>query len=189
MESGFVILGNQESIYFEEWGTQFKGKCPSLLLVHGNFSNCEWWHDTIQGLQHLKRHIVAVDQRGFGKSSYKQPCNSFKDWAEDLVDFCKLKGIQKCIANGWSFGGGVSMKLAEIAPELVTKLILTCSVADEGLKMDTNGKPCLTREDITNNHKTKHMTTILSTNDTAQMAPIYELIIFTFIKTYPQEKK
>ena len=82
------------------------------MFVHGNFSTCEWWHDTIANLKYLKRHLIAVDQRGFGKSSYKKPCLCFGDWAEDLKAFCKARGIEKCIANGWSFGGGVSMKFA-----------------------------------------------------------------------------
>ena len=61
-------------------------------------------------------HLIAIDLRGFGKSSYKTPCNRFEAWANDLKQFCKIRGITQCIANGWSFGGGVAMKLAEIAP-------------------------------------------------------------------------
>lgn len=83
---------------------------------------------------------MAVDQRGFGESTYKNKCSSLREWAEDLVEFCKIKNIKECTAIGWSFGGGVSMKLAEIAPELVTKLILTCTVPHNSLQFFDNNK-------------------------------------------------
>jgi pimeloyl-ACP methyl ester carboxylesterase len=54
--------------------------------------------------------------RGFGDSTYINKCSHFKDWAGDLVDFCSIKKIEQCVAIGWSFGGGISMKFAELAP-------------------------------------------------------------------------
>lgn len=56
--------------------------------------------------------MIAVDQRGFGKSSYHKKNHRLGDWAADLKDFCSVKGIKQCVVNGWSFGGGVSMKFA-----------------------------------------------------------------------------
>jgi pimeloyl-ACP methyl ester carboxylesterase len=50
---------------------------------------------------------------------------------------------------GWSFGGAVSMKLAEIAPELATKIILTCSTSHLGAIMfDDNHVQIKTYEQI-----------------------------------------
>lgn len=72
--------------------------------------------------------MIAIDLRGFGKSTYHHPCYRFRDWALDVVDFCKVLDLKKIIINGWSFGGTVSQKVAEIAPDLVHKLILTASV-------------------------------------------------------------
>ena len=136
MKSGFVELPNKEEIYYVEENIEFLGKEASVLFVHGNSSSSFSWLKTISGIKDkIKRHIIALDQRGFGKSSYKNHCNRFINWAEDLRDFCKKKGVKKCIVNGWSFGGGVSMKLAEISPELVVKLILTNSVPHTGIKI------------------------------------------------------
>ena len=45
---------------------------------------------------------------------------------------------------GWSFGGGVCMKLSELIKEKVLKVVLTCSVSHEGLTLFTEGKPCKT---------------------------------------------
>ena len=92
------------------------------------------------GLKHLNLHLIAIDQRGFANSTLKTPCNRLISWAEDIVEFCKLRGIQKCAINGWSFGGGVAMKVAEIAPELVQKMVLTCSMPVEGMKFMNGDK-------------------------------------------------
>ena len=41
--------------------------------------------------------------------------------------------IKKFIPIGWSFGGLISMKLAEISPKLVDKIVLIASVGYQGL--------------------------------------------------------
>lgn len=33
----------------------------------------------------MKKKIVAIDLRGFGKSSYFKKCDGFRDWAQDVV--------------------------------------------------------------------------------------------------------
>lgn len=40
----------------------------------------------------------------------------FQKHAEDLIDFIKLKGLSNVVLIGWSYGGGISMKAAELAP-------------------------------------------------------------------------
>lgn len=129
--------------YFET-GSAYLHSKPTLLFIHGNFSNWKWWTDTIDALKIHQYHIIAVDLRGFGESSYLQPCRHFADWAADLLDLCRIKQVKQCFAVGWSFGGGISMKLAEMAPELVQKVVLTCSVSHEGLTLPHNGVPCTT---------------------------------------------
>ena len=58
------------------------GKEPSVIFVHGNSSSSYSWLETIDKIKdRVKKHIVAVDQRGFGKSSFKSTCNRFADWA------------------------------------------------------------------------------------------------------------
>ena len=54
--------------------------------------------------------------RGFGKSSYNNKCLRFCDWASDMIELCHVLGITQIILNGWSFGGAISQKIAEMAP-------------------------------------------------------------------------
>lgn len=81
MKEGMITLSNEEEIYFREINEEFIGKEPSILFVHGNTSGSYAWVDTMENLKGMKRHLIAVDQRGFGKSSWKNPCNRFLAWA------------------------------------------------------------------------------------------------------------
>lgn len=127
------VLGNGETIAYVEFGQQYKNQGPTWLFIHGFCDSKEAWEPAISFLKNGQYHIIAVDLRGYGDSTYNQKCDSIQNWAEDLVDFCGKKGINQCVAIGWSNGGIVSMKFAELAPKLVTKIILTCSVAIRGL--------------------------------------------------------
>lgn len=67
-------------------------------------------------LKDTGKKIVALDLRGFGKSSYNNKCHRFGDWAQDVVQTLKLLKISKVVLIGWSFGGAISQKVSEIAP-------------------------------------------------------------------------
>ena len=93
MKEASLKLPNEEEIFYRECNEEFIGKEPSVLFIHGNTSGSLAWVDVMEDMKELKMHLVAVDQRGFGKSSWNTPCNRFVNWAEDLREFCKLKGI------------------------------------------------------------------------------------------------
>jgi pimeloyl-ACP methyl ester carboxylesterase len=74
-------LANGEELFYTELNPEWLGKKPSLLFVHGNTSGSYVWHSTMEALKDLKRHIIALDQRGFAKSTYKNKCNRLEQWA------------------------------------------------------------------------------------------------------------
>ena len=78
MNTGVIELPNQEELYYVEWNAEYLGQNPSVIFVHGNSSSSYSWLDSIEGIKHINKHIIALDQRGFGKSSYKNHCNRFK---------------------------------------------------------------------------------------------------------------
>jgi pimeloyl-ACP methyl ester carboxylesterase len=85
MTTSFINLSNGESIHYFEINHENINKRPTLYFIHGNISSWIWWSDTINVLKHFGYHIIAVDQRGFGASTYKTKCAYFGDWAKDLV--------------------------------------------------------------------------------------------------------
>ena len=57
------------------------------------------------------------------------------DYAQDMVEFCKAVKLQKVIVIGWSFGGSVAKYFAQLAPELISKVIFVCpAFYDDTLK-------------------------------------------------------
>lgn len=60
--------------------------------------------------------MIAVDLRGFGKSTYINKCSKLSDWASDVIDLLTIKKVNKILLIGWSFGGTIAMKMAEMAP-------------------------------------------------------------------------
>ena len=77
----FQKLSNGESINYIEINPEGK---KDVVFVHGNASSLEWWDDAINIMDHSKYHIIAIDQRGFGKSTWINSCNRFEHWAKDL---------------------------------------------------------------------------------------------------------
>ena len=93
-------LSNGEEIFYVEANSDCMGKEPSVLFIHGTSSGAFSWKDTMMHLKDFKRHQIALDLRGFGKSTYKSPTTRFIHWAEDLKDFCKQRGIEKVAVVG-----------------------------------------------------------------------------------------
>lgn len=188
MSTSVVELSNGQSLNYFETGQEHLNTKPTLLFIHGNSSQWTTWTQTINVLKDSNYHIVAVDQRGFGESTYKNKCSSLKDWAEDLVDFCKIKNIKQCTAIGWSFGGAVSMKLAEIAPELVTKVILTCSVSHLGIRLlNANNEVVKEMDQIRQIPTIQLMKHIIQTKNRDGLIQVQKAL-FIYVKDYSVEK-
>jgi 2-hydroxy-6-oxonona-2,4-dienedioate hydrolase len=162
MATSLLSLTNGESINYFEFGHENINKKPTLFFVHGNLINWTCWTDTINHLKNFDFHIIAVDLRGFGDSTYHKPCSLLGDWAGDLVDFCNIKKINHCVPIGWSFGGAISMKFAELAPNIVTKIILTCSCPYDGVSFSTTEVPCKTFEEVKANQLVVFIESILA---------------------------
>lgn len=124
-----------------------------LLLVHGNMSTSQHWDVLMEKIDSRFR-VIAVDQRGFGTSTYNQRIHSLKDFAEDLKQFTDVLGLKKFSLMGWSMGGGVAMQFAANYPDQVDKLILLASASTRGYPIysyDEKGQPIKrleTREEI-----------------------------------------
>ena len=134
-----IQLKNGEILTYRETG---KGE-KTLLLIHGNMTSSKHWDllaDKLKG--HF--HIIAIDMRGFGGSTYHHPIDSLNDFAQDLEEAMNLLGYDSYFVAGWSTGGGVALELAANAPENVQKVILLESVGIKGypiFKKDASGLP------------------------------------------------
>ncbi|MFS0752595.1 alpha/beta fold hydrolase [Oceanobacillus sp. 1P07AA] len=139
-----VKITNGETIHYQK---RVSGE-NILLLIHGNFASSDHWDILMEQLP-KEYTIYAIDLRGYGKSTYHTPIDSFNDFAEDIRLFCDVLHIQKCHVMGWSNGGGVAMQFAANYPTRVKSIILLNSISTKGYPaLNSNGERMTTREEI-----------------------------------------
>jgi pimeloyl-ACP methyl ester carboxylesterase len=86
-----------------------------FLLVHGLSSNARLWDGTGRRLAAAGHEVVAVDQRGHGRSEQAEGGYTTPQCAADLAALCPelgLVGDRAPVAAGQSWGGNVVLHLA-----------------------------------------------------------------------------
>lgn len=104
-----------------EWG---KRGSPLLVCLHGVTSHGRHFARLAERLA-PRFHVVALDQRGHGDSTWEPPWH-LEQYVEDTLDALSLGGLggAPCGWIGHSFGGRVAFEIAAAAPELVERLVL-----------------------------------------------------------------
>lgn len=139
IEKKFVDLPNGERLAYIEKGS---GK-NYVVLIHGNMSSSLHYLPLFQRLP-SNLHLVAIDLRGFGDSSYKNRFDSLYELTDDVIALLKVLKIGKFAVVGWSAGGGVALRLASKLNEKVTKVVLIDSMSLKGIPVlpkDEKGMP------------------------------------------------
>ncbi|PPR80959.1 hypothetical protein GOBAR_AA39755 [Gossypium barbadense] len=100
---------------------------PAVVFLHGfAFDGILTWQ--FQALALAKHYSVYVpDFVFFGDSITDKSERSVEFQAECIAKGLKKLGVQKCTLVGFSYGGMVGFKMAEIYPELVHSMVATCS--------------------------------------------------------------
>lgn len=108
-----------------------EGSGPVALLVHGFPLDSSMWIEQMEGLADLRR-CVAVDLRGFGRSSpvTGEPLTMDKH-AEDLVSVLDLISEEQADVIALSMGGYVALALAQRYPDRLRSLALLDTKAAE----------------------------------------------------------
>jgi pimeloyl-ACP methyl ester carboxylesterase len=97
------------------------GRVP-FLLVHGLASNARMWDGVADVLGAAGHPVVAVDQRGHGRSSKPDDGYDFATIVADLVALIDALGWQRPVVAGQSWGGNVVIELGATHPDLVTAI-------------------------------------------------------------------
>ncbi|KAL5557297.1 hypothetical protein UlMin_039533 [Ulmus minor] len=114
---------------------------PVVVLVHGFAAEgIVTWQFQVGAL--TKKYSVYVpDLLFFGGSVTEKADRTPRFQAECLATGLRKLGVEKCTLVGFSYGGMVAFKLAELYPELVGEMVIsgsilamTCSVSDETLQ-------------------------------------------------------
>ena len=104
-----------------EWGER---GAPVLVCLHGVTSHGRHFARLAERLA-PRFHVVALDQRGHGHSTWEPPWH-LEQYVEDTIVALSHAGLPDagCGWIGHSFGARVAFELAAAAPELVERLVL-----------------------------------------------------------------
>jgi lipase len=92
-----------------------------VLALHGVTGHCFRWRVLADALPEVR--LVAVDLRGHGRSPWTPPW-SLEQHVTDVLDTLDHLGLGPLPVIGHSFGGAISLHLARVARERLTRLVL-----------------------------------------------------------------
>ncbi len=98
------------------------GGAPPVLCLHGLASNARWWD--LVGARLAPRHrVLAVDQRGHGRSDKPDHGYDLPTAVADLRALLAALGLPPVVAVGHSWGASVALGLAADDPAAVLGVV------------------------------------------------------------------
>lgn len=106
------------------------GSGRDLVLIHGALTTSHDWRTSpvAQALAATHR-ITAVDRPGHGRSRRRRFEGTPRDQADQIAEGLEQLGIRRAIVVGHSFGGLVTLALAERHPDLFAAMVLLSPIA------------------------------------------------------------
>ena len=119
-------VGEQETAATANAASTIGGSCRrDLVLLHGQPGSAADWQEVARRLP-AQLHAVAVDRPGYGSSP--QPAGGFAANARVVLDQLDSCGIRSAVLVGHSYGGGVALSMANLAPQRIEAVVLLASV-------------------------------------------------------------
>lgn len=121
-DRAFVDVDGTRLCFFE-WPaiTDAGGAAPPILLVHANGFHGRCWDQVVAHLG--DRRVIAVDQRGHGRSDKQGPF-SWQAYGADLAGFAEALGLEGAVAVGHSMGGHALVQAAVRESAAFSRLVL-----------------------------------------------------------------
>ncbi len=116
-----IIPSGELRINIVEWG---QVSAPTIVMLHGLRAYAQTWDQVAQVLA-KKFHVVALDQRGRGKSDWAPSSDYFTpNYVEDLKNVADGLSLKKFILLGHSMGGATALVFCHQFPEYINGLVI-----------------------------------------------------------------
>src|SRR5919202_3017885 len=107
------------------------GGGPPVVLVHGWLSSSRIWERLVDRLAR-RFTVYTLDLSGFGDSDKPLSGYGIRYGSRLLYSFCAHFGLTRTAVVGHDVGGAIAVKLAADHPDVVGRLVLVATPADEG---------------------------------------------------------
>ncbi len=125
---GRIVTVGGVGLHYVEQAPPVGADAPAIVMIHGFGGHTYSYRRQIVDLAQDYR-CVAIDLKGFGYSERPEGGDySLTEQARLVFGAMDALGIQKATLIGQSMGGEVVMRMAELAPERVGRLVLAASV-------------------------------------------------------------
>ncbi len=98
------------------------GTGPDVVLLHPVGLDGTFWGGLIERLAQDRR-VIAIDQRGHGRSPAARPGATMADYVADTARTLDALGVKKAAMVGLSFGGMLAQEFTLALPDRVTALV------------------------------------------------------------------
>jgi pimeloyl-ACP methyl ester carboxylesterase len=102
------------------------GSGPGVVLLHAGVADRTMWSEHLPSLAECGWRAVAMDLPGFGEAPVAQ--GEQAPWS-DVVATMDALAIDRAVLVGNSFGGAVALRVAIVAPERISALVLVSTPA------------------------------------------------------------
>ncbi len=103
-----------------------QGEGPLVVLCHGFPESWYSWRHQIPALAAAGFHVVAPDQRGYGKTDRPEAIEDYStlQLAGDIVGLVRALGEEKAIIVGHDWGAAVAAQASVLRPDMFKSTIL-----------------------------------------------------------------
>jgi pimeloyl-ACP methyl ester carboxylesterase len=118
--------GHTRALAIPDGGRLHVEECGSgrpVVLLHGHGGTLGVFALLAARLAAKGRRVVAVDHRGFGRSSSVPPGFGFRGLVDDAATVLEALDLRHAIVVGHSMGGGVALGLAIHRPDVVAERV------------------------------------------------------------------
>lgn len=100
------------------------GEGYPIIFLHGWGACIQSWGTVLSALSQ-KYRVIAVDFPGHGETPEPDRIFNVDDFTDVIIKFLETIGVEKANIVCHSFGGRVSIKLANTRPDLINKMVFT----------------------------------------------------------------
>ncbi|WP_195210523.1 alpha/beta fold hydrolase [Actinomarinicola tropica] len=100
-----------------------------VVVLHGIMGHAREWDPVVEALASRGRRVLAIEQRGHGRSDHAGTYDA-RSMAADVLGVLDVLGVRRADLVGHSMGGMIGMVLAAAHPERIRHLALLDVVPD-----------------------------------------------------------